>query len=107
MFVANSAKWLATFQIILTVPKHHLALSNMPQISETPDDQGRKTVTFDTTPIVSTYLVAFVVGEFDHVEGVTKEGVTVRVYTPLGKSEQGKFALDVGGKSLLRLFNCL
>ena len=48
--------------------------------------------------IRSTYLVAFVVGEFDFVEGVTKEGVKVRVYTPLGKADQGKFALDVGGK---------
>jgi len=38
------------------------------------------------------------VGEFDFVEGVTKEGVKVRVYTPLGKADQGKFALDVGGK---------
>ena len=44
---------------------------------------------------MSTYLVAFVVGEFDYVEGKDANGVTVRVYTPRGKAHQGKFALEV------------
>ena len=44
---------------------------------------------------MSTYLLAFVVGEFDYVEGADSNGVAVRVYTPVGKSEQGQFALDV------------
>lgn len=47
------------------------------------------------TPIMSTYLVAFVVGEFDFIEEVLKNGVVARVYTPLGKTEQGRFALEV------------
>lgn len=50
---------------------------------------------FATTPIMSTYLVAFVIGEYDHVESQSSDGVTVRVYTPVGKAEQGKFALEV------------
>lgn len=44
---------------------------------------------------MSTYLVAFVVGEFDYVEGRTTDDIDVRVYTPCGKTDQGKFALDV------------
>ena len=44
---------------------------------------------------MSSYLLAFVVGEFDYVEGTDSNGVLVRVYTPVGKAEQGKFALDV------------
>ena len=44
---------------------------------------------------MSTYLVAFVVGEFDYVEGETEDGIQVRVYTPLGKAEQGRFGLEV------------
>lgn len=44
---------------------------------------------------MSTYLVAFVVGEYDFVETRSKDGVCVRVYTPVGKAEQGKFALEV------------
>lgn len=60
---------------------------------------GAQTVSFAPTPIMSTYLVAFVVGEFDHVEGKTKEGINVRVFTPVGKKEQGTFALDVASNS--------
>ena len=45
---------------------------------------------------MSTYLVAFVVGEFDFVEGKDSDGVNIRVYTPKGKAVQGQFALEVG-----------
>lgn len=69
-------------------------------MSETNKDAELKTVTFDETPIMSTYLLAFVVGEFDYVEDKTSNGVVVRVYTPLGKSEQGLFALQVAVKTL-------
>ena len=54
-----------------------------------------KCVTFARTPIMSTYLLAFIVGEFDYVEQRDANGVLVRVYTPVGKREQGRFALDV------------
>ena len=54
-----------------------------------------KCVTFARTPVMSTYLLAFIVGEFDYVEQRDANGVLVRVYTPVGKSEQGRFALDV------------
>ena len=33
--------------------------------------------------------------EYDFVETRSKDGVCVRVYTPVGKAEQGKFALEV------------
>jgi len=44
---------------------------------------------------MSTYLVAFVVGEFEYIEGTTSDNILVRVYTPCGKTIQGEFALDV------------
>ena len=58
-------------------------------------DGNLKRVTFARTPIMSTYLLAFIVGEFDFVEQKDANGVLVRVYTPVGRKEQGKFALDV------------
>ena len=58
-------------------------------------DASLKVLTFEQTPIMSTYLLAFVVGEFDYVEGKDTDGVLVRVYTPTGKKEQGQFALEV------------
>ena len=59
------------------------------------DDASLKVVKYATSPVMSTYLVAFVVGEFDFVEGKDADGVTIRVYTPKGKAIQGQFALEV------------
>jgi len=36
-----------------------------------------------------------IVGEYDFVEAEDSDGVLVRVYTPVGKKEQGQFALNV------------
>ncbi|XP_041987811.1 puromycin-sensitive aminopeptidase [Aricia agestis] len=89
----------ATFDITLEVPADRVALSNMP-LKEEKIDGDKKVMHFDTTPIMSTYLVAVVVGEYDYVEKTSKDGVLVRVYTPVGKSKQGLFALEVAAKVL-------
>lgn len=39
--------------------------------------------------------MAFVVGEYDFVETNDSNGVSMKVYTPVGKKEHGQFALDV------------
>lgn len=92
----------ATFDITLVVPKEKTALSNMNVTEDKPDadDASLRVVTYARTPIMSTYLVAFVVGDFDYVEGTSDDGVLVRVYTPLQKKEQGEFALEVAKKTL-------
>lgn len=72
----------------------------MPIVSEKELEENLRLVKFDRTPIMSTYLVAVVVGEYDHVEGKSDDGVLVRVFTPVGKKEQGVFALEVATKVL-------
>lgn len=67
-----------------------------------PDDENLVEVKFARTPVMSTYLVAFVVGEYDFVEARSLDGVLVRVYTPVGKAEQGKFALEVNALRVWR-----
>ena len=62
---------------------------------DVPEDASLKCVKYTRSPIMSTYLLAFVVGEFDFVEGKDSDGVVIRVYTPKGKAIQGKFALEV------------
>ncbi|XP_064598635.1 puromycin-sensitive aminopeptidase-like isoform X2 [Liolophura sinensis] len=89
----------ATFDITLVVPESKVALSNMPVISETKEN-GLKVVKYSKTPVMSTYLIAFVVGEYDYVEAKDADGVLVRVYTPVGKKTHGQFALDVAVKTL-------
>ena len=91
----------AYYQMTLDVPTHLLALANMPVQSEEALPDGKKRVTFQPTPVVfSTYLVAFVVAEFEWLETVTAEGVNVRVYVPPGKKAQAEFALEVAPKVL-------
>ncbi|XP_008808926.2 aminopeptidase M1-like [Phoenix dactylifera] len=89
----------ATFKITLEVPSDLVALSNMPVIEEKVDGPV-KTISFQESPIMSTYLVAVVVGLFDYLEDFTTDGIKVRVYSQVGKSNQGKFALDVAVKTL-------
>jgi hypothetical protein len=59
-----------------------------------------KELSFIDSPKMSSYLLAFVVGEFDFIQAQTNNGVMVRVYTPPGKSSSGTFALDCAVKSL-------
>ncbi|VAI17678.1 unnamed protein product [Triticum turgidum subsp. durum] len=89
----------AKFKLTLEVPSELVALSNMPVANAT-FAGPLKTVCYQESPPMSTYLVAIVVGLFEYVEGMTTKGTRVRVYTQIGKSNQGKFALDVGVKSL-------
>ena len=44
---------------------------------------------------MSTYLVAFIVGEYDFVEKKTGHNTLIRVYTPINKTHMGNFSLDV------------
>ncbi|XP_042002862.1 aminopeptidase M1-like isoform X1 [Salvia splendens] len=89
----------ATFKITLEVPSDLLALSNMP-ITEEKQNGNLKTVYYQESPIMSTYLVAVVVGLFDYVEDNTPDGINVKVYCQVGKASQGKFALEVAVKTL-------
>ncbi|KAK7349272.1 hypothetical protein VNO77_06514 [Canavalia gladiata] len=89
----------ATFKVILTVPFELTALSNMPVENEK-FDGVLKTVYFEESPIMSTYLVAVVVGLFDHIEDSAADGVKIRVYCAVGKSDQGKLAMDIAVKTL-------
>jgi puromycin-sensitive aminopeptidase len=103
----------ATFEATLVVPEDMVAISNTPIVSETPltptPDQagidGRlKSVRFAETPVMSTYLLAFVIGDLTHIEKEAAGGTRVGVWTTRGKEEQGRFALDTSVK-LLSFFN--
>lgn len=59
------------------------------------DEINTSVYEFETTPIMSTYLVAWVIGHYDYIETYDSNNVLIRVYTPVGKKEQGTFALKV------------
>ncbi|KAG1680036.1 Puromycin-sensitive aminopeptidase [Nymphon striatum] len=99
----DEPEFKAEFNVTLIVSRDVTALSNMNVISDMvkEDELDFRVVKFASTPMMSTYLVAFIVGKFGFVEDTTDKGVILRVYTPRGKEQQGKFALDVLKKCLL------
>lgn len=89
----------ATYDFSIEIPEDQVALSNMPEKEVTKSKPGLKVVTFDRTPIMSSYLLAWAVGDFAYVETHTQrkyngKNLPVRVYAPRGLEEQGRFALD-------------
>ncbi|KAG5356004.1 Aminopeptidase 2 [Yarrowia sp. B02] len=89
----------AVFNITLIADKHLTCLSNMAVRNEEPHGEKKKVV-FKPTPLMSTYLVAFVVGELDYVEDSVNYRLPVRVYSTPGKAHKGKFAAEYGAKTL-------
>lgn len=90
----------AIFDVTLMVPSHVVAISNTIESAVREHKSGYKIVEFLPTPKMSTYLLAFIVGEFEYIEGKNKRGVLVRIFTTWGKKEQARFALDVAIKCL-------
>jgi aminopeptidase N/puromycin-sensitive aminopeptidase len=82
----------ATFDISVAVDKDQVAISNQKIVSDTPSGD-KHTVRFATTAKMSSYLAALVVGNFEYIEGQA-DGIPIRIYTPSGKKEQGRFALE-------------
>lgn len=83
----------ATFDISLVTAKTTV-LSNMPIYKQTMNGQSVTTV-FATTPRMSSYLVAFAVGDFQRVTTKTQSGVEVNVYaTKVHTAESLTWALD-------------
>ena len=85
----------ATFDVKLVIDSGDMGISNSPVVSDKPGPiAGKHTIAFATTPKMSTYLLAFVVGDFKCTSG-EQDGVTLRVCTTPDKIALTPFALDV------------
>lgn len=89
----------ATFDIEMVADKKYTVLSNsdVKKTSELPS--GKVLTQFNTTPKMSTYLVAFIVGELNYVES-NDFRVPVRVYGTPGLEKKGQFSADLAAKTL-------
>ena len=94
----------AVFDVTLVFDDSLQAVSNTPIVEESCPVPGLKSVRFGETPVMSTYLLAFVVGDVVSVEAKAANGTTVGVWTTRGKENQAGFALDTSVK-LLGYFN--
>ena len=94
----------ATFQVSMTVPSHLTAVSNTPVIDESDAGNDLKTIHFAETPRMSTYLLAFVVGDLACVEETAPNGTLMRIFATRGNEHLGRFALDTALR-LLEYYN--
>ena len=90
----------ATYQVNLVVPSHLAAYSNSPELSSTDLGDGTRSVSFATTMKMSTYLVAFVVGDFEETAVLDVDGTPLRVIFLPGKANLAELALECGAFSL-------
>jgi len=94
----------ATFDVTLVIPNDLIALSNMDIKEEIQLGNNSKSITFNTTPIMSTYLLAFVVGDLACIEKKSQHGTLMRIWATKGNESQGEYALDTSIK-LLDFYN--
>ena len=89
----------ATWDLTAIVPANQMAVSNMPAAASKPAGAGLKEVRFQTTPIMSSYLLFFASGDFDRV---TKQagGREVGIVTSRGNGDKAGTALDAEAQIL-------
>ena len=84
----------ATFQLSLVVPDGLAAVSNTPIVEEKPLENGTRLVQFAETPRMATYLLAFVIGPLDALDGKTKTGTKVSVQALPDRIAHGRYGLE-------------
>ncbi len=90
----------ATFDVHLVAPKGLTALSNMPAKTTKTTDQG-VSYSYERTPKMSSYLLAFVVGDLQKASAKTSSGVKVNVYaTKVHPANSLDFALHHAVKTI-------
>ncbi|MDR4468000.1 MAG: M1 family metallopeptidase [Nitrospira sp.] len=89
----------AVFSTTLVVDPHLTAISNTAVVSES-QAQNKKTVRFAETIKMSTYLVAFVVGQLQPTESVFVGKTPLRILTVPGKQDLTAFGQEIAVASL-------
>ena len=90
----------AEYDLTLVTRTGITVLGNMPVKSE--EENGDSlTTTFEKTPRMSSYLLAFVIGELHKKSAHTKSGVEINVWaTPAQNENTLDFALDIATRSI-------
>ena len=91
----DEPEFKAVFAITLDVDEGLTAISNAPEVERTTAD-GRCVIRFADTMIMSSYLVALVVGRLETTDIIDVDGVPLRLVHVPGKGHLADFGLDVG-----------
>ena len=90
----------ASFGVTLRVDDSLMAISCGELVRSTKLDDGRREDTFADTMVMSTYLVAFIVGELEATDPVDVNGVPLRIVHVPGKGDLTEFGLAAAEFSL-------
>ena len=93
----------ARYRIRVTTPRKQSVISNAPIQFEENAEGGRKTVHFEMTPPLSSYLVAVAVGPFEASSRLMSGSTAIRVHTLPGRQALATFARETAAESLTRL----
>jgi puromycin-sensitive aminopeptidase len=89
----------AQFAFEITTAPEAMVLANGPLLS-TANNGTTKTWKFAPTKLMSSYLVALVIGDLAGTEEQTVNGIPLRVWAMRGKEQLGKFALEYTARLL-------
>lgn len=90
----------AVFSLTLTTETGVTVLGNMPVADQT-DQNGRLVTRFEDTPVMSSYLLAWVIGDLQKKTATTKSGVEVNIWsTPAQPLESLDFSLDIATRTI-------
>lgn len=90
----------ATFDVTLSTEEDVTVLGNMPVKSQKNED-GRLVTSFETTPRMSSYLVAWVVGDLQKKTATTSDGVEVSIWSTKAHDPSNlDFALDIAVRTI-------
>jgi aminopeptidase N len=89
----------AVFDLKANVPAGEMAVSNMPAASSKDIGDGRKAVAFETSPVMSSYLLFFALGDFERIT-TNAGGREVGIVMSRGNGEKARYALDAEAQIL-------
>ncbi|MGI9578519.1 MAG: M1 family metallopeptidase [Microthrixaceae bacterium] len=100
----DEPEFKASFSVALVVPDDLTAVSNAAELSREPAGDSMVRVSFADTMLMSTYLLAIVVGPLEVTEPRIVRGrdgdIPLRVVFPAGSAHLCEFALDVAEAAL-------
>ncbi len=89
----------AIFELSLETRPGITVLSNTP-LKEQSEDDGRLISKFEPTPMMSTYLMAWVTGNMGFKEAMSKTGIAVRAYATPDNVQYVDFALETAVRNI-------
>ncbi|XP_039306339.1 aminopeptidase Q [Solenopsis invicta] len=91
----------ATFKFSIKHYPNYTALSNMPSVRSEIDEVDRKLWTyFETTPIISTNLLGFVIADYDHI---SNSNGNVKIWGPKHLLSHAAHSLNIANKAMQEL----